>query len=237
MHYFPIALPFLIVLGALFILLIALIEIGVLEYAYERIGISRQYVFSVLLLSLLGSYVNIPVADLPGEHVRSGEVITFYGMRYIIPFVKEWPRTVIAVNLGGAVVPFVLSVYLFMKNRLYVRSLLGIGIVTAVTHLLAHPVPGVGIAEPTFVPPLVAAGAAILLSRRYAPQIAYIAGSLGTLIGADLLNLGKIRGLGAPVASIGGAGTFDGIFVTGILAVLLAAIMSPKAKPTIGSMS
>jgi len=42
----------------------------------------------------------------------------------------------------------------------------------------------------------------------------------------DLLNLGKIRGLGASVASIGGAGTFDGIFLTGIFAVLLAILMT-----------
>ena len=32
----------------------------------------------------------------------------------------------------------------------------------------------------------------------------------------------SIKKLGAPVASIGGAGTFDGIFFTGVLAVLLA---------------
>ena len=47
---------------------------------------------------------------------------------------------------------------------------------------------------------------------------------MGTLIGADLLNLGKIHGLGAPIASIGGAGTFDGVFLSGILAVLLAPV-------------
>ena len=51
--------------------------------------------------------------------------------------------------------------------------------------------------------------------------IAYAAGTLGTLIGADLTNLRRIRGLGAPIASIGGAGTWDGIFLTGIVAVLL----------------
>ena len=87
---------------------------------------------------------------------------------------------------------------------------------------MATPVPGVGIAVPTFIPPLLAAGVALTLSRRSAPALAYIAGSLGTLIGADLLNLGRVQGLGAPIASIGGAGTFDGIFMTGILAVLLA---------------
>ena len=72
---------------------------------------------------------------------------------------------------------------------------------------------------------------ALLLSRVHAAQIAYIAGSLGTLIGADLLNLGKISGLGTPVASIGGAGTFDGIFLTGILAVLLASLTTREPKP------
>ena len=60
--------------------------------------------------------------------------------------------------------------------------------------------------------------------REQAAPLAYIGGSLGTLIGADLLNLGNIRGLGAPVASIGGAGTFDGIFLIGIVAVLIASL-------------
>jgi uncharacterized membrane protein len=78
---------------------------------------------------------------------------------------------------------------------------------------------------------------ALLLSRRYAAPLAYIGGSLGTLIGADLLNLGNLQGLGAPVASIGGAGTFDGIFVTGILAVLIASIPGKPARQRHGSSS
>jgi uncharacterized membrane protein len=215
-------------LSFVFIFLIILIEIGVLQYAYEKIGINRRHIFTVLLLSLFGSYVNIPIAHLPAETMHSGRVVTFYGMRYVVPVVRNWPGTVIALNLGGAVIPIVLSLYLLVKNRLYGRGLLAVAIVTLVVHLMAHPVRGVGIAEPTFIPPLVATGVALLLSRQYAPPLAYIAGSLGTLIGGDLLNLGKIQGLGVPVASIGGAGTFDGIFMTGILAVLLASIMSGK---------
>jgi uncharacterized membrane protein len=221
-HFFPLALPFLLALLLLLVLVIAVIEIGLLEYAYEKIGIDRRYVFVLLVLSLLGSYVNIPVAKLPPERVASNEVVVFFGMRYVIPLVENWPRTVIAVNVGGAIIPTLLSGYLVVKNRLYGGGLAAVAIVTAIVHTLAHPVRGVGIAVPTFVPPLVAAGAALLLSRRAAPALAYVAGSLGTLIGGDLLNLGRIHGLGAPVASIGGAGTFDGIFLTGILAVLLA---------------
>jgi len=225
LHYFPLALPFLLILFFLFIFLIVMIEVGVLGYAYQKIGIGRRDVFALLLFSLLGSYVNIPLAKLPAEHILSGQLITFYGMRYVVPTVTNWPSTVIAVNLGGAVIPAILSFYLIIKNRLYFRSLLAVGIVAAVCHYMAHPIPGVGIAEPTFIPPLLTTVLALLMSRGNAPPLAYIAGSLGVLIGADLLNLDKIRGLGAPVASIGGAGTFDGIFLTGIVAVLLASLV------------
>jgi len=222
LHYFPLALPFVLGLFLLMGVLIALIEVGILEYAYTKIGVDRRALFVVLLLSLLGSYVNIPVAHLPDEQVITGRVITHFGMRYIIPLVQEWPGTVIAVNVGGAVVPTLLSLYLLYRHRLYVSGLVGVVIVAVVVHWLAMPVRGVGIAVPIFIPPLVATATAWVLQRRAAPPLAYIAGSLGTLIGADLLNLGKVQGLGAPVASIGGAGTFDGIFLTGILAVLLA---------------
>jgi uncharacterized membrane protein len=222
LHFFPLAHPF--VFGLLFVLglLIALIEIGVIGYAYEKMGVQRRYIFAVLLLSLLGSYVNIPVADLPAERIVSDQEVTFFGMRYVIPLIEEWPRTVIAVNVGGAVVPTLLSLYLLVKTGMYGRALAGVAIVTAIVHGLAYPVKGVGIAVPVFIPPVVAAATALLLSRQSAPSLAYIAGSLGTLIGADLLNLGIIQELGAPIASIGGAGRFDGIFMTGILAVLLA---------------
>jgi uncharacterized membrane protein len=222
LHFFPLGLPFVLALFLLMSLLIAFIEVGILEYAYAKMGINRRYIFALLLLSLLGSYVNIPVASLPAQHVVSGQEVTFFGMHYVIPVVKEWPRTIIAINLGGAVIPAFLSLYLLVKNRLYLQSLAGVTIVAAVVHWMAQPIRGMGIGVPIFIPPLVATGTALLLSRQSPPALAYIVGSLGTLIGADLLNLGKIQGLGAPVASIGGAGTFDGIFLTGILAVLLA---------------
>jgi uncharacterized membrane protein len=222
LHFFPLTFPFVLVFFFFLSLIVVLIEIGIFEYAYAKIGVHRRYVFTVLLLSLLGSYVNIPVAELPAERVLSGREISYFGMRYVIPFVQEWPRTIIAVNVGGAVIPTLLSLYLLVKNKLYGRGLIGVAIVATISHWMAQPVEGVGIAVPTLFPPVVAAGTAFLLTREATPALAYIAGSLGTLIGADLLNLDKIHGLGAPIASIGGAGTFDGIFITGILAVLLA---------------
>jgi len=222
MQYFPLALPFLLLLFFLVAFVIVSVEIGILEYAYEKVGVDRRYVFTLLVLSLLGSYVNIPVAQLPPERIVTDQEVSFFGMRYVIPMVKDLQQTIIAVNLGGAIIPTLLSLYLLVKNQLYVRGLIGVVLVTAIVHSMAYPVRGMGIAVPTFIPPLVAAAVALILSRKFAPPLAYISGSLGTLIGADLLNLDKVQGLGAPVASIGGAGTFDGIFLSGILAVLLA---------------
>ena len=227
MQYYPLAWPFLLVLGLLIVVAVTLVELGVLKYAYERMGVPPRYVFSVLVLSLLGSAINLPVAQLPRERVVSGGWVDFYGMRYMVPVVREWPGTVIAVNVGGALIPAILSIYLVFKNRFLIRSILAVALVAAVVHMLAYPVRGVGISVPTLVPPVVAALAAMAIGWRQAAPLAYVAGSMGTLIGADLLNLDKIAGLGAPIASIGGAGTFDGVFLTGILAVLLAAVAGP----------
>jgi uncharacterized membrane protein len=99
--------------------------------------------------------------------------------------------------------------------------LIGTAIVAVVTHAVARVVPGIGIAVPMLIPPLAAAAVGLVLSWRRAPPVAYVAGSMGTLIGADISNLGRIAELGAPLVSIGGAGTFDGVFLTGIIAGLI----------------
>ncbi len=222
LHYWPLTPTFFAILVGAFLALLVLIQLGILRYAYMRIGVSARAALLLLLGSLIGSYVNIPVAQLPEQQINSGREITYFGVHYLVPVVVDWPGTVIAVNVGGAIIPVLMSLYLLQKNRLWGLGIIATACVTVVCYWLAHPVPGLGIALPMFVPILAAAIAALLLSRQHAAPLAYIGGSLGTLIGADLLNLGKIQGLGAPIASIGGAGTFDGIFLTGILAVLIA---------------
>ena len=236
LHYLPLTVPFFLILLGVLLLVVVLIEVGILRYTYMRLGLSSRAAMFVLLATLVGSYINIPVAELPDQQVMSGQEIEYFGMRYVVPTVVDWPSTIIAVNVGGAVIPSLLSFYLLFKNQLWSRGLLATAGVAVVCHWLAHPEPGLGIAEPVFAPPIAAAIAALLLSRHEAAPLAYIAGSLGTLIGADLSNLDKVRGLGAPVASIGGAGTFDGIFLTGVLAVLLAGLFQapnvPRTDPT-----
>jgi uncharacterized membrane protein len=193
-----------------------------------KLGVGPGAAMLLLVGSLIGSYFNIPITVLPGQPVMSGEIVDFYGMRYVVPFVTSWPGTVLAVNVGGAVIPTIMSTYLVIRYNLWLKAAIATAIIAAIIHGMATPVAGVGIAVPVFAPVVATAIIAFILSREYAAPLAYIGGSMGTLIGADLLNLDKISGLGAPVASIGGAGTFDGIFLTGILAVLLAGIASPS---------
>ena len=139
--------------------------------------------------------------------------------------------TIIAVNMGGAIIPLLISLYLFpyglslAGSGFIILSTVGVLIVTLITNRVAHPVPGLGIATPFFIPPAAALLCGLVLGGGFgtlAAIIAYISGTLGTLIGADILNLSRIRELGAPLVSIGGAGTFDGIFLSGIIAAFLA---------------
>ncbi|MEK9283282.1 MULTISPECIES: DUF1614 domain-containing protein [unclassified Bradyrhizobium] len=227
-QYLPITPGLFSVLVLLFAGLIILIQLRILRHAYMRLGVGPGMALLLLFGSLIGSYFNIPITVLPAKVVRSGEIVDFFGMRYVVPLVTQWPGTVLAVNVGGAVIPTMMSTYLVLRYQLWVKATIAVIAIAFIIHIMATPVQGVGIAVPVFVPVVATAILAFLLSREYAAPLAYIGGSIGTLIGADLLNLDKIGGLGAPIASIGGAGTFDGIFLTGILAVLLAGLASPS---------
>ncbi|HZR89502.1 MAG TPA: DUF1614 domain-containing protein [Bradyrhizobium sp.] len=227
-HYLPLTPGPFVVLVLLFAALIILIQLRILRYAYMRLGVGPGAALLLLFGSLVGSYFNIPITVLPGQTVHNGEIVDFFGMRYVVPLVTAYPGTVLAVNVGGAVIPTMMSIYLVLRYQLWLRAAIAIIVIALIIHSMATPVRGVGIAVPVFVPVVATAILAFILSREYAAPLAYIGGSMGTLIGADLMNLGRIGGLGAPIASIGGAGTFDGIFLTGILAVLLAGIASPS---------
>src|SRR5215831_5916454 len=106
MFYGPITLIFFLAFWFLLALLVALVQIGILQYVFESMGINRRYMLSLLLLSLLGSYVNIPIAQFGGTHERVGQIVEFFGVQYVVPTVINSPGTVLAVNVGGAVIPF-----------------------------------------------------------------------------------------------------------------------------------
>jgi uncharacterized membrane protein len=231
MHYFPLEPLFFEFAAAMIVILGALAWLGALRHVYARLGLSPSAALVVLVATLLGSYVNIPIYRFPEQHIVAGVSVRFFGMRYLAPTVIDWPGTIVAINFGGAVIPIVLSIYVVARQGVWTRALIATACVAAVCYHLATPVRGVGIAIPVLAPPLAAAAIALLLSWRDAAPIAYACGSLGALIGADLLNLDKVHGLEAPMASIGGAGAFDGVFLTGVIALLLAGLVggTPRA--------
>jgi uncharacterized membrane protein len=224
MLHWPMAWPFVAVSVLLLLGLIAAVQLGALTFAYQKLGLDQGWTFALLAASLLGSVVNIPIARLRARRPMTDQkVVSFVGMRYVVPSTSS-EETVLAVNVGGAIVPVALSVFLIAHDQLSLSTILAIAVVTLYVHFAARPVQGVGIAVNGLLPALVAAGVALLIGGPNVPAVAYVAGTIGCLLGADILNLGSVADLGAPVASIGGAGTFDGVFLTGIVAVLIASL-------------
>ncbi len=215
------------IFALLFLLLLSIISllfVGAIGIAFRQVGFSPQITILILVATFVRSYVNIPLLRLKAVvPIVREEYVSFFGMVFRVPqFDYEEFTTLVALNVGGALIPTMVSIYLLWKApSALLYALVGIFIVAAVTHLVARPVKGLGIATPAFIPPLAAALVAYLLPSGSPAILAYTSGVLGTLIGADITNLHRIPTLGARIASIGGAGTFDGVFLSGILAVLL----------------
>jgi len=225
----PVVAPYMLLLFLMGTFLFLLIITTAAGDAFRQLGLPPEYAMLVLLLSLGGSWINIPVARLASRVQMVTLRPAFFGFLYPVPSIETVIQdTRIAVNLGGCIVPVAICVYLFaMVPQALAGFLAATVMVTVICHSLARPVPGFGISIPVLIPPLSAGISAYIVTRmlglpiHQAAGIAYVSGVLGVLIGADLLNLGRIRSLGAPMVSIGGAGTFDGIFLTGILSVML----------------
>jgi uncharacterized membrane protein len=203
--------------------LMVMLQIQIVTIAFGKLGLSPHSAMLWLVSSLLGSMINLPITTVdardPPPDYQPGPLHKFLRM----PTMPFSGRTVIAVNVGGCVVPVAFSVYLLTQVPLNLGIVLtATGLVSLVCYFASRPVPGLGIAMPIFIAPVAAALCATLLGGESAAALAYVCGTLGVLLGADLMRLRAVRFLGAPVASIGGAGTFDGIFVTGLVAVLLA---------------
>jgi uncharacterized membrane protein len=158
--------------------------------------------------------------------VELQEVRVFWVTYRVQRRVLRQVSTTIAVNLGGALIPVTISIYLLATHGSLITYTIAATVVTSVlVHLVARRIPGVGIVTPALLPPLFAAAVSLILVPGSPATVAYTSGTLGTLIGADLTNLRNADHSAAAVESIGGAGTFDGVFLTGIIAVLLAALV------------
>ncbi len=213
----------LVLLAAAIGVLAVLVQLEILTVAFDKLGLSERSAYLLLLTTIAASMLNMPLFTIDSN--SRGEVPVPAQLR-------AWPRarpvgipgkTLIAVNVGGCVVPVAFCGYLFAVHPIAVlQAMTCVAVVAAVARLASRPIRGVGIGIPILVAPVAAAMIAYAVSTEDRAPLAYIGGTLGVLIGADILRLKDIRKLGAPIASIGGAGSFDGIFLAGMLAVLLA---------------
>ena len=215
----------------LFLLLLPLLLIlfffNIVAFSFERLGIPPQGVFLLLFFILVGSLINIPIT----RRTRYSREVRFGWLR--VPVRQE---TGLAINLGGAIIPAALAIYLLFQVPL-LPALIATALMIIICKFLTRPVPGRGLAIPMLIPPILSTLFAILLAGELAAPVAFISGVLGTLIGGDLLNLGKARRVGGGVLSIGGAGVFDGIFLVGVFSVLLTAITLPPLFPSLAGPS
>jgi uncharacterized membrane protein len=192
-----------------------------------RLGLSPQMSLLAVIGIFFGGMINIPVKRMPRSDLIDVIPFDLFGVGKLMPrYVRRRTYTVIAINMGGCIVPCLIAAYELIRIAEhgpvpFSAAITSIGITTSVCYFLARPVPNVGIAMNAFIPALVAAACGLILARDVAPLVAFASGVLGTLIGADLLHLGDIKKITTGVASIGGAGTFDGIVLSGFIATFL----------------
>ncbi len=219
MLFLPLSLLFFLILIFILPVLLIFIPVHVVGYAFQKLGLSTMVGFSYFVFSLLGSTINIPLKEeVCAEGPKFSSLMKFlYGQ---VPQLKQ--KKVLAINVGGAIIPVMLAVYLLLSKAPLMPTAIATATMIVITKFLARPVPNVGIAMPALIPPICAVVLAWLLYYQNPAPVAYISGVLGTLIGADLLNLNRMRKMSCGIMSIGGAGVFDGIYLVGIIAVLLA---------------
>jgi uncharacterized membrane protein len=202
--------------------LIIFVQIGLISIAFDRLGLSEESAYLLLLCTLAGSLLNLPLFSLKTDSEVPPQTMGLTRLPFfMLPPVAG--RIMVTANVGGAVVPVAFSLYLITHNPLNLLQVaLAVIAVSFIAYMISRPMLGIGIGMPMLIAPIAAALIATAIDPEQRALLAYIGGTLGVLIGADLLRLNDIRKLGAPFASIGGAGTFDGVYITGLLAVLLA---------------
>ncbi len=206
--------------------------VAAMQQALERLHLAPPVALLAVLAIVVGGLINVPVYRIKRPHVVVEVRPPFPIPPFLVPVIRSPDEVVVALNVGGAIVPGLLALWellhLAVAGPSYLAAAFLATVATgAICYLLAQPVPGVGIALPLIVP----AGASLLATwallgfgtpATYRAPVAFVAGVVGTLVGADLLHLRDVVRLPVNLVVIGGAGTFDGIVLTGILAALLA---------------
>lgn len=253
LFFSPVSGGVLIALVLLILIGIPLLFFGIIGAAFAKLGIGFWAIVGLIIACIVGSFINIPLGtlypkkekieeDIPrkpkGQYAPSMYDKMYNTDRFVSAYEPESVSgTQVSLNVGGALIPILVAAYVLVMAALgnispdpwYVVKMIGAcAVASAVAYFVARPVHGIGVALPFFVMPLVTLALAVLfgwgLGGLAMAGIAYFAGTIGTLVGGDLLHLRKVIGKNTPMLSIGGAGMFDGIFLTGVITALLASI-------------
>lgn len=209
--------------------LLPLLFADVMAAALVKLHLDPSTSIVLVIAIMLGGLINIPIKRITRREWVAVHPLAVFGLWDVLPRLRQLRReTIIAVNVGGCLIPLAIAVYeiLHLSKQVGAAAVfalaVAVGINVLVCFVVAKPVSEIGITMPTFVPAIVAAASASLLLPELAPPIAFVAGALGPIVGADLLHLRQFTNMSAGVASIGGAGTFDGIVFSCIVAAYLA---------------
>ncbi|BCS92708.1 DUF1614 domain-containing protein [Metallosphaera javensis (ex Sakai et al. 2022)] len=215
-------------------LLLLVISVGyfkdLLVYAGFSSGLGYALAVEISFLSLALSPVNVVVKEF-----KSPAVIPEYDVVYVFGFPVYFPKlertcltTLLAFNLGGAVIPLILSLTLFYLSSSKLLILLNVVVIVIVSKLFSRVVNGVGVVMNPLIAPIFSVLVSYILFFNQPiliPLSAYVSSVIGTLVGADLLNIKKILEARPQVISVGGMGTFDGIFISGLLSIFLGQLL------------
>ncbi|MCS6812513.1 MAG: DUF1614 domain-containing protein [Cyanobacteria bacterium] len=221
MIYLPVTLLLFVLFLLLFPFIWFAVALDVVEIAVAKLGFSPSIALLLFAAVILGSTINIPLYERVSQVPIIPDFADLWMARFWgIPLRKIEQRTIVALNVGGGLIPTLLALYEFTRSD-PLAILIVTTVVTFMSYFSAQVVPGIGIQMNALVAPLTAALMALLIVGNGAAPVAFAGGVLGTLIGADLLHLPQIEKMSAGVLSIGGAGVFDGIALCGLFALLL----------------
>lgn len=186
----------------------------------------------LILLIIVGLLVAFGVAQRVLDRLRltDRQALLFVGLLFVGGLIPDIPITpLLSVNIGGALVPLGLCVYLLVKAgsaKEVVRALLASVITGVAIHLVGEWMPSEPeqiVIDPNYLFGLIGGAVAYLFGR--SRRGAFVAGVLGSLIAAfwdaiEVWNQGVRQAL-----SLGGAGLLDTIVISGLVAVLLAELV------------
>ena len=184
-----------------------IIYMGLAQRALDRLHLTDNQALILIAFILIGSFFNLTLSKDP----------------------------LITVNIGGALVPFLLAIYVFSRadsTKEVLRTSIAI-ILTAVTiYLISYYLRSYGEGrdyfDPLYIYAITGGITAYIVGR--SRRSAFIAGILGYLL-YDMVNLWKLlSGKILTQIRFGAAGAFDTIVISGLTAVLLAELIGESRE-------